>query len=365
MSKKSNSHSRSVEQVAIVPVTLNSITPEPSQADRLDVCLNNLRVAYDLSAGQATTLLSTMIEVGRCVVEVIKSFPNAEAGGKRLKPKNQWTVLELNDRSPFGWVQALRYKKIFEKKDELDKKLKESVSDLVGSITVETAYRLLGEPRPKTADFDTTQPKPFFTGTLFGVSSVPLETRQKELSDELKANEEEAERLNKKVQDLRELEAAYGFVRTFLAKPKVFEMPPRIKKDWINAFGRVAKERKEVKTAYELLQVSAQCPTTGAASSSDLKSYRSWVLNKYENEPQVAVEKLTMFAHNPEVALESDSDLKRYRDELAAAEATKRVAKKAAATAARKAWRDEEKKAVAAAKAQFRKDHPRRPAHAA
>ena len=361
MSSKPLSSARSAEKTAIVPTKSNSVTPVPSQEDKLDASLNKLQTAYDGSLSHASTLIDGMIEIGRCVVDVVQTF--VPPGKKEKTPKQKWNLLEAGQRVPFGWVQALRYKKIFDKKDELKKKWDELGSSALGSLTVETAYRLLGEPRPTQSDGAVAPAKApaFLTGTVLGVSSQPLISRKQQLIAEIKTSEEEANRATQKLEQLKKLEAAYDFVGSFLAKPTILEKFPRPAKDWIQAFSLAAKDNKEVAMCYKILQVGEQIPAGDSLTKRSHDEYRNWVMKTYSDAPPTMLKKFEQFAYNPAATLASDSDFLKY---LATRQA-EIEAKKAEVAAQKKEFREKEKSYIAEVRKEFRKNNPRKPARAA
>ena len=343
----SNSSSALPQPTAIQPASV-------SAEDIRHASIEKLNALYSESVTKSAALVQSMIGIGECVVEILNSC--AASGGVFSNPKKAWGLLECGGKIPFGWVQALRYKKIYEQRDALQAKFQE----LGINLTVEKAYRLLGGLDEKAELAKKKEAVPF-VGTVFGVDSQMLVKRRSELAHDIEASKSELNQLVEKLKGLEELDSAYTYVQSFLAQPNLLVRRPTSLAKIIRPFSKVSAENEAVEGFYRIIQMCAQCyngsvPDSGL-SQERCEEYRVWLITTLAGDQSQLLIKLEEFVRNPAKAMSESSGFEEHYAQILI---IKNEAKQKRA-AEEKAYRDAERAALARARKEFQMNFRRIP----
>jgi hypothetical protein len=316
-----NNNSNIVSTTSPVPALPTVTEPASVSADEIrDASIEKLNALYRDCVTKSASLVQSMIGVGECVVEIINTC--VAPSGVFSNPKQGWKLLEVSGNVPFGWVQALRYKKIYEQRDALQAKFQE----LGINLTVEKAYRLLGGPDEKAEPTKKNEGAPF-VGTVFGVDSQMLVKRRSELAHDIEVSKGELTQLVEKLKGLEELDSAYTYVQSFLAQPDALVRTSTLTPKIAHPFSMVSKENEAVHGFYKLLQMCFYSDTGTAADTSttmraasifskrECKDYRAWLLRTFADDQPKLLTKLQAFLYNSDKAIAEDPDFAAYQAE--------------------------------------------------
>ncbi len=287
----------------IVPALVETVVlqaDKPKPVSDYNDFIAELDILYQQYLGHGQAFLLTTIQIGECVTKILKTMPPLDAAKKPVTAKVLWTRWAKNHRVPFGWVQLLRYKKIYENKDQLTAKLR----SLNVNPTVEKCYRLLGGPDPVET---TPKPAPTIAGARLSVSLEPLQKRQKELTAEIQKARKEIAAASELIGAKQRLAKAYDFVQSFIESKDVVERRPRSKRtDFLLPFSLVSKENKEVARYYGIVQ--AYMDFDRFRGDRVAERYRRWLSAKYAAEPDKLLEKLRAYLTNPKDGMGAEAE---------------------------------------------------------
>lgn len=294
------------EATEIIPASVDAVVLEaektPPLSDFTDY-IDELGILYQQYLGHGQAFLLTTIQIGECVTKILKTMPKLSASKKPVTPKALWTQWAKGRNVPFGWVQVLRYKKIYENKDQLIEKLR----GLSINPTVEKCYRLLGGPDPVETTAKTPKPAPKMAGVRLPVSMEPLQKRQNELAAEIQKAQEEIAAAKELIEAKQRLADAYEFVERFIEREDVVERrPPTSRADYLLPFSLVSKESKEVKRYY--LTIQAYRDFGRFHGDRTAECYRKWLSAKYATEPDKLLQKLQDFLFNPKEGMGDEAE---------------------------------------------------------
>lgn len=255
-----------------------AVTAPLLSADLRGKCLERINSLYADSIQQGATLVETMIGLGQCVSEFVATVPFITRTSGLSAAKQIWEDGAKKKQLPFGWVQALRYKKIFEHKDEVRKQLQSMAENGPAKLTVEKAYKIAGtafrEAHPQTP-----KPKAVYSGTVFGVDNEALAKKREEWAKEIEAAKQ-------RIEKLKELDRAMDTVQDFVNVPNPLGGYP-FNEDTEAAFKLVGSETEAVAKFHRLRESYRHY-----GFGDHMDDFKEWLCEKYADNVDVLIAKI-------------------------------------------------------------------------
>lgn len=277
------------------------ITPAAqSQGDQLE----RLRQLYTGLTEKRVSMIDQAIEIGSCVSALADTLQKADKEKRTYRAI--WTELHAGGKVPFAWTQALRYKKLHEKADEVREWVKSRTIDgdfEPASITIEAAYNhacTIGQKAPSKQK--TLAP---FRGMVFGVSNEKLNAKRKELEKELAAAMNAAQAAQARIHELRDTRSAIERVQAVLNNKDVLKKASRFIKA-VPAIEQVEKVYADVAPLKGLVELAARAQQVAAGENERVQEYRRWIVETYSPKQEMLRKKLAEFCKAPTSTCDND-----------------------------------------------------------